>query len=1082
MRRFIHNHFLPFTEQFENWNILLGWGVFLNALVTYSLTVEPTVSFWDCGEYIATSAKLGVPHPPGAPFFQMIGAFFALFAHDKTQVALMVNYVSCLASAFTILFLFWTITNLLKKLMENKYKSNLTAIMILGSALIGALTFTYSDSFWFNAVETEVYALASLVMAVLIWLGLKWTDSLDEKRGNKWLLLIAFIVGLTFGIQFMGFLTIPSLALLYFFKKYKAVSLKKFVVFNLVAVGILMLIFKFSLTNVLKLFWGLELFFVNQLGLPFYTGTVIAMLLLLFLVYAILKYAYNKKRFTLHTATLCLLFLLIGFTPELVLPLRANVNVGINEYSPSNARSLLAYYNREWYPSTDSPFYGAYYSDKFAASSGSRDDKPKYEKNKQLGKYEIVNHYKGALHLQSPKHKGFLPRMWSGENAENYMRYFGALRFHIKSKYVSNAELREVVVNIKNKLENGEIDTAQYIEFLKKFQEYIDVEPPSLWDNIKYMLQYQFNYMYFRYFMWNFAGKNNDIQGRYDGNGEWLSGFNFVDGPRLGSQKNLPKDITDNKGRNTYFFLPLLIGIVGILFQISKDRNQFWVFLVFFLFTGLAIQFYTNPPIFQPRERDYSLVGSFYAYAIWTGIGVYGIFHFFQKYVQLKKLSVLGLLLVLGGVPFLMAFQNWDDHDRSNRYTARASAKAYLDSTQSNSGAILFTIGDNDNFPLWYLQEIEEYRTDVRVIVTSYFATDWFIDQMKRKSYQSDPIPSQLTHEQYRYGTRDYIYHQPLTDKRWDIKDFMNWIASDNPATKRRDLLEKNGMDTSRFSENELNTVFYPTNKIRVPVDKMKVLENGLVNKKDANLIVDYIDIDLPDVLYKNRMMMLDVLANNNWDRPIYFSGGSFDDGEYIWMKEYLQLDGLAYKLVPIHTPYKGGIDMGRVNTERSLEIVKKWDWGNSGSDKIYHDPQTRRQFGVTFRICLARLMEQLIQENKIEKAEEIIDIAMKNIPFEHYGYFMFVEPFLEGYYKVGQTNNARKLFNKLKTVYQERLDYYSSIPLENQYEQIENIISDIQAFKSNVDMLTDNDTEFAPSEMENFNAYLNKFPHFLGD
>ncbi|WP_420602657.1 DUF2723 domain-containing protein [Flagellimonas sp.] len=1084
MVQVFYRYFFPFHKQFKNWNILLGWVVFFNALITYSLTVEPTVSFWDCGEYIATSAKLEVPHPPGAPFFQMVGAVFSFLAQDKTQVALMVNYVSCLSSAFTILFLFWTITNLLKKLLKDDQKiDGSRTLVILGSGVIGALTFTYSDSFWFNAVETEVYAMASLVMALLIWLGLKWTDNLDNPRGNKWLLLMSFVVGLTFGIQFMGFLTIPSLVLLYFFKRYREITLKKFIVFNLIAVGILMLVFKFSLTNILKLFWGLEIFSVNQLGMPFNTGTLLALLFLMFLAYSILKYAHRKKHYTLHTAILCMLFLVMGFTPWLVLPIRANVNVGINENNPSDARSLLAYYNREQYPSTDSPFYGAYYSDRFVASEGYRDDNPKYEQNTKLEKYEIVNPYKNALHKPNQKHKGFLPRMWSGESAENYMKYFGALRFHIKPKYVSNEELRTIVGDIRDKLNSGELDVGQYIEFLKKFQEYIEVEPPSLWDNIRYMLQYQFSYMYFRYFMWNFVGKNNDIQGRYDGNGEWLSGIEFLDALRLGDQKHLPNDMQKNKGRNTYFFLPLLIGIIGFVFQISRDPKQFWVLFVFFLFTGLAIQFYTNPPIFQPRERDYSLVGSFYVYAIWIGMGIYGLYHLFQKIIQSKKSIVLCLLLGVGTVPLLMAFQNWDDHDRSNKYTARASAKAYLDSTKLNSGAILFTIGDNDNFPLWYLQEIEEYRTDVRVIVTSYFATDWFIDQMKRKSYESDPIPSQLKHEQYWYGTRDYIYHQPLTDKRWDIKDFMNWIASDNPVTKRRDLLEKNGVDISQYSESELNTVFYPTNKIRVPVNKKKVLENGLVNEKDTALIVDYIDIDLPDILYKNRIMMLDVLANNDWERPIYFSGGSFDDGEYIWMKEYLQLDGLAYKLVPIHTHYKGGIDMGRVDADLSFEMVKKWDWGNSGSDKIYHDPQTRRQFGVTFRICLARLMEKLIEENKIKEAKEVIDMAMENVPFEHYGYFMFVEPFLDGYYKVGQTDDARKLFEKLKTVYQERLDYYAKLSVDDQFDRIEEIISDIQAYQRNIDILLENkDGKFGKKETENFNPYLKKFPHFLGE
>lgn len=1069
------------TEYFYCWNILLGWCVFLNALITYLITVEPTVSFWDSGEYIATSAKLEIAHPPGAPFYQMVGSVFSFFALDKTQIALMVNYVSCISSAFTILFMFWTLTILLKKL--TKKGSGLNGVMILGSAVTGCLAFTYSDSFWFNAVETEVYAMASLIMSLLVWLGLKWVDDLEHPRANRWLLLICFLVGLTFGIQFMGFLTIPTIVLFYFFKRYPKLTFKKFVVFNIVAIAVLMLVFKFSLTLVLELFGWAEVFFVNQMGLPFNSGSLIMLLCIILLFYVALTFSIKKKLFVLNTVTLCVLFLFLGFTSWIMLPMRANAHVAINENDPSDARSLLAYYNREQYPSTDGILYGAYYSDRFAIPEGYKDDNPKYEQNHVSGKYEIINDYKKSRHVPNAAHTGPLPRMWSSEHAENYMKYFGVLDFSIKPEYRSSQELVEVVSQFKKDFNKGEIDISQYMRFLEEFESYINVEAPSLGDNIKYLWDYQFHYMYFRYLMWNFVGRKNDVQGRYNGNGEWLSGIKFLDGLRLGSQQWLSQEALDNKGRNTYFFLPFLMGIVGFLFQAWRNPKQFWALFVFFLFSGLAIQFYTNPPIFQPRERDYSLVGSFYAFSIWIGIGVYGLFSVFQKHLRSKRLSVGYLALCLCAVPLLMAFQNWDDHDRSNRYTARASAKAYLDSTQQDAGAILFTIGDNDNFPLWYLQEIEEYRTDIRVIVTGYFATDWYIDQMKRKSYQSEPIPSQLSHAQYRYGTRDYVYHHPLTDKRWDIKDFMNWISSDHPQTKRRYLMEKNGIDVSTYPENELNTVYYPTNKIRVPVNKDNVIKNGLVNSKDEALIVDYIDIDLPSGLYKNRILMLDILANNDWERPIYFSGGSFDDSEYLWMKEYLQQDGLAYKLVPFKTEYDGGYNMGRMDSELSYKIVKQWDWGNSGNHEIYHDPQTRKQFGVTFRLSMARLVETLIIEDKLEKAKEVLEMAMLHIPFEHYGYYVFVEPFVEGFYKVGELEEARKLFTKLKTIYQERLHYCSMMSVEEQYIQIENILADIQAYKRNVDMVLQNDLgSFAKKESDEFNYYVDRFGHFIAD
>ena len=1070
-----------FSKNFKKWDTLLGWVVFFIALITYGITVEPTGSFWDAGEYIATSAKLQVGHPPGAPLLQMIGAFFSMFALEPEQIASMVNYVSGVSSAFTILFMFWTITNLTRKLISKKEAfTNSKAIAVLGSGLVGSLAFTYSDSFWFNAVETEVYAMASLIMALLLWLGLKWTDNLDNPRGNRWLVLISFVVGLTFGIQFMGFLAIPSIGLLYYFKQYKTTTVKNFLIANILVVGILMLVYKFSLTYVLELFgWG-EVFFINSIGLPFNSGTIIIGLVFVAAFYFGLRYTRKNEYRTANTIVLCAMFLFLGFSSWLMLPIRANSDVVINENDPSDARSLLAYYNREQYPGVDSPVYGAYYSDMFAPSGEERDDKPKYERDEKLGKYIIVNKYKNASQGPNKKHVGLLPRMWSDQNAENYMKYFGPLDFKMKT---SNKELQQAVSQVKAGYANGEIGEEEYISFLRRFNEYLEVQPPTVWENIKYMFEFQFGYMYWRYFMWNFVGKQDDVQGRYNNHGNWLSGINFVDSLRLGSQENLPSDIENNKGRNTYFFLPLILGIIGFVFQISKNPKQFWVLFVFFIFTGLAIQFYTNPYIFQPRERDYSLVGSFYIFALWIGLGVYGLFDEFRKLISPKILAPVMTLICLLAVPGVMAYQNWDDHDRSNRFTARSTAKAYLDSTQENAGAMLFTIGDNDTFPLWYAQEIEGYRTDVRIINTSLFATDWYVDQMKKKAYESEPIPSQLTHDLYRYGSRDVIYYQGITDSRWDIKDFMNWVGSDKPQTKFKYLLQKQGADLEAYSENNLDIVYYPTNKIRIPVNKKNVLESGLVKEKDTALIVDYIDIDLPQsALPKNRIMMLDIIANNDWKRPIYFSGGSFDNAEYIWMKDYLQMDGLAYKLVPIKTKNRSAYEMGRVDADLTYDIVKKWDWGNSGSPDIYHDPQTRTQ-GLSFRGNLARLMETLINENKIDKAKDVIDIAMTNIPVEYFGYYAFVEPFVDGYYKVGETQKGRELFQKLKTKYQERLEYYASIPLDEQYGNIDDIIADMEGYRRNIDILIENkDRELAEKETLIFNEYIDKFSHFYKD
>lgn len=1077
-----------FSKNFEKWDTILGWTAFFIAFIVYFITVEPTSSFWDAGEYISTSAKLQVGHPPGAPLMQMIGAFFAMFAFGNDQlVARMVNFVSGASSAFTILFMFWTITNLTRKLISKKDAlTNSKAIAVLGSGLVGSLAFTFSDSFWFNAVETEVYAMASLIMAMLLWLGLKWTDDLDNPRGNKWLVLISFIVGLTFGIQFMGFLAIPSIGLLYYFKKYKTTTVKNFLIANVVVIAILMLVYKFSLTYILKLFgWG-EVFFINNIGLPFNSGSIIIGLLFIAAFYFGLNYTRKNEYKTANTIVLCLMFLFLGFSSWIMLPIRANANVVINENDPSDARSLLAYYNREQYPGVDSPIYGAYYSSSFADGGENKDGAPKYERDEKTGTYVIVNHWEKSVPGDNQDHVGLLPRMWSTQHAENYMKYFGPLEVKMKR---SNKDLAEAIQRLETDYANGDIDTEQYIGFIRRFEEYLEVQPPSVWQNVQYMFEFQFSYMYWRYFMWNYAGKQNDVQGRYNDNGNWISGIDFIDSmrPALGSQDNLPSDIENNKGRNKYYFLPLFLGIIGLVFQISKNPKQFWVLLVFFLFTGLAIQFYTNPYIFQPRERDYSLVGSFYIFALWIGIGVYGLFDELRKFITPKIIAPVITVICLLAVPTLMAYQNWDDHDRSNRFTAQSTAKAYLDSCQEDAGAMLFTIGDNDTFPLWYAQEIEGYRTDVRIICTSLFETDWYVDQMKRKAYESEAIPSQIGHTKYRTGNRDVLYHQDansifnkeVTESRWSIQAFIDWVDGDRPETKFKYWLEKKGGDISQYSDDVLNFVYYPTKKIRIPVNKKNALESGLVKAKDSALMVDYIDIDLPGVITKKSMMMLDILANNDWKRPIYFSGGSYDDAEFIWMKDYLQLDGLTYKLVPIKTKRPNGFEMGRIDTDLMYDVVMKWDWGNSSDPDIYHDTQTRIQ-GVTYRSNLARLMEALVNEGKIEKAKNVIDIAMTNMPLDQFGYYTLIEPFIDGYYKVGETTKARALFEQLKTKYIERLDYYYQIPIEEQIAKGENILDDMTAYRHIIDILvTNNDRDQGESETLRFNEY---FDNFYGD
>ena len=966
-----------FLPNYKKLNIILGWAVFVIALITYTLTLEPTVSYWDCGEYIATSVKLEVGHPPGAPLFQMLGAFFAMFTSEITQIAKMVNFMSGLASAFTILFMFWTITNLAKKLaLKSGAFSEGKAIAVLGSGLVGSLAYTFSDSFWFSAVEAEVYAMSSFLMALLFWLGLKWENEMHNPRGHKWLLLISFVVGLSFGVHILSLLVIPAIVFIYFYKNYTEIDAKKFILANIVAILVLAFVFKFLFPFTLKFFSVSEIFFVNSLGLPFNSGSIIAGIVLAVGFFYGLKYTRSKQLVMANTLTLSILFIMIGFSCWLMLPIRSNANTTINENNPSSARELLAYYNREQYGDAN-VFYDTYYSitynrEQKVDSKGNsiyKDDKPKYEKDEKSGKYIIVNNYKNATPVYTDEHKGFIPRMPNPAVIDNYKSIAG--------------------IDAKSK------------------------KRPTFAQNIKFMLSYQFGYMYGRYLMWNFVGRQNDEQGNLDiHNGNWLSGINFIDEARLGPQTDLPSDIKNNKGRNKYYFLPLILGIIGLIFQLKKDKNNFYTLFLFFAFTGLAIIFYTNPKPFEPRERDYAIVGSFYIFAIWIGFGVYALYEYLKKYANPRTVAFAVSIISLLAVPTLMASENWDDHDRSGKYTAHFNAKAYLDSCDEN--AIMFTIGDNDTFPLWYMQEVEDYRTDIKLINTSLFATDWYIDQMKRKTYKADPIPSQLTHDQYKHGTLDVAYHFPQTENRWDIKDFMKWIASHNERTYFE-------------TENGHKEKFYPTNKIRLTVDKQKVIESGLVNAKDTANIVPYIDIDIDKQgLTKNRILMIDLLANNNWKHPIYFTGGANADEEYIWLKDYLQLDGLCYKFIPVKTKNQGSMfDMGKIYTESMYEKITNWDWNEINSKEIYLDVESRKN-SISFRNNLLRLTEALINENKFEKAEEILDLSLAEMPIEDYGHYGICLGYTEYYYQIGKPEKARAVSETLIHIFQEKLIYLS--------------------------------------------------------
>ena len=1026
------------SEKFKKWNIFLGWFVFIIALITYTLTLDPTVSSWDCGEYIATSVKLQVGHPPGAPLFQMLGAFFAMFTSNVSQIAKMVNFMSALASAFTILFMFWTITNLAKKLAlktgeisEGKY------IAILGSSLVGSLAYTFSDSFWFSAVEGEVYAMSSFLMALLFWLGLKWESEITMPRGNKWLVLISFVVGLSFGVHILSLLVIPSIVMVYFFKTYTNITLKTTAVATVVSVVVLMFVFKFLFPFTLKFFSASELFFINSIGLPYNSGTIIAGIILIALFYFGLNFTRKKQQVTANTLILSVLFIMIGFSSWMMLPIRANANTTINENNPSSARELLAYYEREQYGDAN-VFYDTYYSNSYKREQDKnqpfKDDKPKYEKID--GKYKIVNKYKNVVPNYSDKHKGFIPRMVDPSKEKMYKAIAG------------------IPANSKRR--------------------------PTFAENLKFMMSFQFGYMYGRYFMWNFVGKQNDNQGNLDiENGNWLSGIKAIDEARLGSQNDLPDDVKNNKGRNTYYFLPLILGLLGLFYQLKHDNKNFYTLLLFFAFTGLAIIFYTNPKPFEPRERDYAVVGSFYIFGIWIGFGVLALYENLKKYANQKVVAIAVSVVSLVTVPTLMATENWDDHDRSNRYTTFLNAQAYLESCDPN--AILFTIGDNDTFPLWYLQEVEGIRTDLKLVNTSLFATDWYIDQMKRASYKAAPIPSQLKHDEYKLGTLDLAYHVPhpqFKDSIITITDFMRWIQSNNPVTY--------------YIDEDIKEKTYPTNRIRIPVNKENALKYGIVAPKDANKMVDYIDITIDrQGLTKNRILMLDILANFDWKRPIYFTGGANADEEYIWLKDYMQLDGMSYKLVPIKTPTKiyneqgklvreiSLFDMGRIDPEKMYANIKKLDWRNINSGKIYIDEQTKRN-AISLRNNLMRLSEAFLKKKDTATAKEVLDLSLYKMPIENFGHYSISLGYPEIYYKIGDNESARKTAKTLITIIQQKLRHLSTFTdidlvfdnIQTNMYMYENILSQIEEFDADQKFIQELRREFIEN-MQLFSSLL---------
>lgn len=736
--------------EYKKLNNIIGWIIWAIASFVYLSTIEPTTSFWDCGEFIAAAYNLEVGHPPGAPLFMLIGRFFTMFTTPE-NAAVAINAMSALSSSFTILFLFWSITAIIKKIVVKTGEMDKAAMVaVFGSAVVGSLAYTFSDSFWFSAVEGEVYAMSSLFTAAVFWGILKWDAVAHESHSTRWLVFIAYLMGLSIGVHLLNLLAIPAMVFLYYFKT-RDLTAKRFFIASGVSVLILGIVQFGIIPGTYKLASIFELFMVNTLGMPFHSGLVFYFILLAGLVAYGLYYTQQKGKVLWNTVLLCFSVIIIGYSTYSVILIRSAANPPMDENNPENVFSLLSYLNREQYGSA--PFLsGQFYNTPLDSREPFVEGKVVYYQNKETGKYEATNKGEKDKPNYDDKASGFFPRMWSSQG--NHVRDY-KMWVDIKGKNV--------------RASNGET-----------------IKIPTFGDNLAFLFNYQWGHLYWRYFMWNFAGRQSDIQNSTPNeivNGNWISGIKPIDAARLGNQDKLSKSVTENKGHNRYFLLPLILGIIGLIYQFIKDPKDWLILALLFFFTGLAINFYTNPPSPQPRERDYAYVGSFYVFAIWIALGVYALYEILGKKIQRLASAGLVTTVCLLAVPVLMANQNWDDHDRSKRYTARDFAKNYLSSCAPN--AILFTNGDNDTFPLWYVQDVEGFRTDVRVVNLSLLNTDWYIEQMRRKAWDSDGIPQMLPDHKIRQNTNDYVYvYDRGIEGHTDVDEIIKFVTDDSPKSK----------------------------------------------------------------------------------------------------------------------------------------------------------------------------------------------------------------------------------------------------------------------------------------------------------
>ena len=1047
-------------KQYKLVNNVLGWLTFFVAAFVYCSTIEPTASFWDCPEFITTGYKLEVGHPPGAPFFMLTANLFSQFASDPSQVARMVNTMSALLSATTILFLFWSITHLARKLILKDW-SEMTLgklIAIQASGLVGALIYTFSDTFWFSAVEGEVYAYSSAFTAIVFWLILKWEDHADEPHSDRWLVLIAYMTGLSIGVHLLNLLCLPAIVLVYCYRRFPHIELKgsllalvgSFVLVAAVLYGVV--------PGIITVAGWFELLFVNTLGCPFNTGEIIYIVLLVAIVIWAIYESYVDKSFKRqnisfvlsvgmlgipfrgmtwgagilglvilvalyfglnyrkkigkelvpvvtarfkNTALLCMLMLMIGYSSYAVIVIRSAANPPMDQNSPEDVFTLGSYLSRDQYG--DSPLlYGQAYTSQVAYDVDGNMCVPKHKEGAAIWQrkekaskdekdsYFVVSHKDKIIYAQNM----LFPRMHSSAHAGAYENWMGG----VEGTQVPYDRCGEPVM----------------------------VKMPTQMENIRFFLSYQCNFMYWRYFMWNFAGRQNDIQGNGEPeHGNWITGISFIDDWMLGDQSKMPAELKANKGHNVFYCLPLLLGLIGLFWQAWRGQRgirQFWVVFFLFFMTGLAIVLYLNQTPQQPRERDYAYAGSFYAYAIWCGLGVLAIYDMLKKKLKGNDVAVAGVVGVACLlVPIQMASQTWDDHDRSGRYTCRDFGQNYLMTLQDKGNPIIFTNGDNDTFPLWYNQETEGVRTDARVCNLSYLQTDWYIDQMKRPAYDSPSVPITWPRIDFCSGTNDYIEVRPAMKQQ--LLDFYREYPKEARAAFGDEPFEVKNIMKYWVRSKDNDTHVIPTDTLYITIDKEAVRRSGMMMASDT--IPDRMVISLAGkrAIYKNDMMMLEMLAQCNWERPLYVATTVGSDN-YMNLGDNFVQEGLAYRITPFNTKAPGAKNF---DTEKVYNnVMNRFKWGGLDKPGLYID-ETVMRMCYTHRHLLAQLAMQLIAEGQNAKAEKVLRKAEKVLPEYNvpYTFMSGAADMARAYALIGKKADAARILNKVWADAKSYADYY---------------------------------------------------------